>query len=226
VRPYLERRLWVAQGGVAGLNERDQEAFWRIRFSASAVRAIATLSGGNPRMVSSLAEGALEACCARRQAVLDASDVLTAARERALAIPFRVTLESRRWVAAAAVLLATAGILTGSRMLYSSLGAARATSAATAVAATPPEPAFVPLVAIEGFTVVAGSFRSPERASAFAARVGELGLPAFTRATDGPWHQVVVGPYATRDEAQTAQRQLGAAKIMDSKIVATAPDAG
>jgi len=35
----------------------------------------------------------------------------------------------------------------------------------------------------------------------------------------------VFGPYASHDEAQTAQRQLGAAQIRDSKIVSTPPSA-
>ena len=244
VEPYIERRLWIAHGGTtAATVGGDGNAFWRVQFTAAAIRAVTTLSEGNPRTINALAERALEAGGERPNQSIDASDVVAAARQLELAIPFRVQVESRRRLAAAALIVIAVGGLAAARMLDSRAAAGNQLSRADNVATgrgtitAPPaarpvadaggaaEATVAPLVAIESFTIVAGSFRSPERATELAGRLTGIGLPAFIRPTSGPWHLVVVGPYASRDEAQTAQRQLGAARIRDSKIVSTPPSA-
>jgi type II secretory pathway predicted ATPase ExeA len=243
VEPYIERRLWIAHGGTtAAAVAGDGSAFWRVQFTAAAIRAITTLSEGNPRTVNALAERALEAGGERPNELIDASDVVAAARQLELAIPLRVQVESRRYLAAAALVVITIGGLAAARMLNSRETAGnpvpRANLATGRAAITPSsgarpvvdaggtaEATVAPLIAIESFTIVAGSFRSSERATELAGRLFRVGLPAFIRPTSGPWHLVVVGPYASRDEAETAQRQLGAVQVRDSKIVATAPGA-
>jgi type II secretory pathway predicted ATPase ExeA len=239
VEPYIERRLWIAHGGTpAAAGGGAGDAFWRVQFTAAAIRAVTRLSEGNPRTINALAERALEAGGERQNALIDASDVVAAARQLALAIPFRVRVESRRLLAAAALIAIAIGGLAASRMLDRRAAAGDLVSRANVAAGRDsinPSPGarpvadvsatVAPLVAIESFTIVAGSFRSSERATELADRLTRIGLPAFIRPTAGPWHLVVVGPYASRDEAQTAQRQLGAAQIRDSKIVATAPGA-
>ena len=243
VEPYIERRLWIAHGGTtAAAVGGDGSAFWRVQFTAAAIRAITTLSEGNPRTINALAERALEAGGERPNQLIDASDVVAAAQQLELAIPLRVQVESRRYLVAAAVIVIALGGLAAARMVNSRGTAGnpipRASVATVRDSLTPPsaarpvvdaggaaEATVAPLLAIESFTIVAGSFRSPERATELAGRLTGIGLPAFIRPTSGPWHLVVVGPYASRDEAQTAQRQLGAAQVRDSKIVATAPGA-
>jgi cell division septation protein DedD len=242
VEPYIERRLWIAHGGTtAAAVGGDGGAFWRVQFTAAAIRAVTTLSDGNPRTVNALAERALEAGGERRNPLIDASDVVAAAKQLELAVPLRVQIESRRRLAAAALLVIAVGGFAAARLLdrapagepVSAVSvAARRDSITQPAGARPvadvsgaPEATVAPLVAIESFTIVAGSFRAPERAAELAGRLTMIGLPAFIRPTSGPWHLVVVGPYASRDEAQTAQRQLGAVQVRDSKIVATAPGA-
>ena len=243
VEPYIERRLWIAHGGTtAAAGGGDGAAFWRVQFTAAAIRAITTLSDGIPRTINALAERALEAGGERSNRLIDASDVVASALQLQLAIPFRVQVESRRRLAAAALIVIAVGGLAAARIFDSRATPGDPVSPVNIALArdsiTPPsgarpvvdaggstEATVAPLVAIESFTISAGSFRSPEGATEFADRLTRIGLPAFIRPTSGPWYLVVVGPYASRDEAQTAQRQLGAARIRDSKIVATAPSA-
>jgi hypothetical protein len=61
------------------------------------------------------------------------------------------------------------------------------------------------------FSVTIASMDSADGASQAAARVRGLGLPAFTRRSPGKYqvYQAMVGPYASLDEAELAQRRLG-----------------
>jgi type II secretory pathway predicted ATPase ExeA len=239
VQRYLERRLWIALGGSAAAGDTDgSHVFWRIRFTAAAVRATARLSAGIPSTVNALSDRALEACFERRGTQVDASDVVSAARQLTLPVPFPVLLESRTSVAAVALLVLAAG-LTASLALQSPSSLATAVSSSTVAATSDAGAADTgpaasgadgsaqtlvsPLIEIESFTVVVASFHSPSQAAALAARLAKAGLPAFERGTT-EWHQVLVGPYASREEAQAAQQQLATAKVTDTKIVATAPN--
>ncbi len=58
-----------------------------------------------------------------------------------------------------------------------------------------------------GFTLAAAQARTEADAVRIAARISATGLPAFTRA-DKASYQVVVGPYASFDEVNDAQRRL------------------
>jgi type II secretory pathway predicted ATPase ExeA len=78
-----------------------------------------------------------------------------------------------------------------------------------------------PLVAstgARGFVIVASSFRTPSRANSLADRVKALDLPARVRFGSG-WHQVVVGPFSTHDEAEEARNTLKKADVDDALIV-------
>ena len=61
------------------------------------------------------------------------------------------------------------------------------------------------------FSVTIASLESGDGATIAAARVRGLGLPAFTRRSPGKRqvYQAMVGPYASLDEAERAQRRLG-----------------
>jgi len=253
VRQYIERRLWIAHGGPDGLHDGREHTFWRVQFTAAAMRAVTSLSGGLPRVINILCDRALEVAYKRRKKSIDAAEVLSAAELLRFPTSLKLKLASYRAIAAAALTIVTAGGVFATGLLHSRSAPARDTAApstpgpaldpasqsdrakldavppnATALAgasAINAHPAIAPLVAVESFTVVAASFRTPERAAALAARATELGLPAFTRIVAGPWHQVVVGPYVSRDEAQTAQKQLDAARIMDTHVVSMPPGA-
>ena len=58
------------------------------------------------------------------------------------------------------------------------------------------------------FSLVVARFQSAQDANAVAANVGRVGLPAFTRALKNGLWQVIVGPYVSIDEAESAQRLL------------------
>jgi hypothetical protein len=60
------------------------------------------------------------------------------------------------------------------------------------------------------FSVTIASVDGADDANVAAARVRGLGLPAFTRRTPGKYqvYQTMVGPFATLDEAEKAQRRL------------------
>jgi hypothetical protein len=60
------------------------------------------------------------------------------------------------------------------------------------------------------FSVTIASVESADGANVAAARVRGLGLPGFTRRSPGKYqvHQAMVGPFASLDEAERAQRRL------------------
>jgi general secretion pathway protein A len=253
VQQYIERRLWIAHGGPDGLHDGRERTFWRVRFTPAAVRAVTSLSGGLPRVINILCDRALEIAHHRGKKSVDAGEVLSAAEVLKFPTSLKLKLASYRAVAAAVITVVTAGGVFATGLLHrrseptseiASPGtpgpalnpvpeSSFATSDSSPPDATSPagagvaaaEPTVGPLVVAETFTVVAASFRTSEPAAALAARATQLGLPAFTRIVAGPWHQVVVGPYASRDEARKAQEQLDAAEIRNTHLVATQPSA-
>jgi type II secretory pathway predicted ATPase ExeA len=71
VREFVERRMWVARGGVAGLLGEDSRdarsmdgdgAVSGLRFSGRALAAISRVASGNPRLVNQICERALAIC--------------------------------------------------------------------------------------------------------------------------------------------------------------------
>jgi general secretion pathway protein A len=71
------------------------------------------------------------------------------------------------------------------------------------------------------FEIVVASFRTDVRAASVAAEVVALGLPIRRRNLDG-WRQVVSGPFASRADAEAAQRSLQRAGLNGTQIVMTA----
>ena len=117
VEQYVERRLWVAHGGL-GLAKAGRahelvsgDRFWRVRFTPSAMRVVAQLSHGLPRSINVICDRALEGAYGANKKVIDAQCVLTAARQLKLEVPVGVWLRSSRWpaVAASVALVGMAG---------------------------------------------------------------------------------------------------------------------
>jgi len=74
------------------------------------------------------------------------------------------------------------------------------------------KPAAIPtLYTGASFSVTLASLDSADGANDAAARVRALGMPAFTRRSPGKnqVYQAMVGPFASLDEAEKAQRRLG-----------------
>jgi cell division protein FtsN len=108
----------------------------------------------------------------------------------------------------------------------SSVPAPAATTAAPPPQAAPPvvpapvEPS--PAAGTAGrFDIVVASFRTELRASSVANEVATLGLPIRRRMSDG-WHQVISGPFATRLDAEDAQRRLDRAGLTGTQITPSA----
>jgi hypothetical protein len=58
------------------------------------------------------------------------------------------------------------------------------------------------------FNLTLGSFADARQAGIVAANAQATGLPVFTRSVRRRWRQVIVGPFVSIDEAETAQRAL------------------
>jgi general secretion pathway protein A len=258
VQRYIERRLWVAHGGPATYLGRGpshagsgpaaepvaEGEFWRVRFTPAAMRLIARLSGGLPRVINVLCDRALEVGYEMHQAAIDRGAVSRAARELKIRAPHRLNVRPVARLAAAALLIAAVGVgLWWSLRVVdgqpSSPGALAAPAATERVetqggpsgGAPPPPPAaqtaaapaVAPLPGGESFTIVVASFRTETRATSVAHAVTALGLPAFTRNAPGGWRQILVGPYASRAEAVEAQQKLASALMPDTVIVPNLP---
>ena len=78
------------------------------------------------------------------------------------------------------------------------------------------------------FSLVVARYWSTQEANAVAANVQGVGLPAFTRSLKNGLRQVIVGPYVSIDEAESAQRLLarrgfGRARMLVDESVRRTP---
>ena len=103
------------------------------------------------------------------------------------------------------------------------------TPALQPTAAPPPEPAAViaptdsrPAATAPSFEIVVASFRTESRAAAVAAQVSGAGL-AVRRRVIGGWQQVIAGPFASREEADTARQRLEQAGLPGTQVVSATP---
>jgi general secretion pathway protein A len=242
VEQYVERRLWVAHGGL-GLAKAGRaselvsgERFWRVRFTASAMRAVARLSKGLPRSINVICDRALECAFNDDKKVIDARCILAAARQLKLDIPAAVWLQSSRWqaVAASVALVAAAGwfalqpgaqVTAESAVPPSTLAGAAPRPVTPASAPTLMDTADIAAVLPEAdrFTVAVAAFRSDLRAAEVARSLKVLDLPAYVEPNTDGWHAVVVGPFISRDEARDAQAQVARVHLTESQIVSTTP---
>jgi cell division septation protein DedD len=72
----------------------------------------------------------------------------------------------------------------------------------------------------DGLTIQVAAFREPDRAAAVTQQLRGAGLPAFRRMEPGALrHLVLVGPYVTDAEAQSAQQVLAAQGFRQTKVV-------
>jgi general secretion pathway protein A len=225
VAEYIDHRLTVARGpdnrqepGPAGV--LTQGEFWRVRLSPSAVRTVAALSQGVPRVVNLLADRALEVGCERQARTIDARIVREAARRLNLQ-PAGIPRWQMQVAAAAAVVLILAGGVGWKAIAQRSQSqdVSAATVNGTAAAVPPATPEIRTLDVRDSVTVTIATLRSEQRATAVAAQLVEAGFPAFTRRhPDGVSHQVIVGPYVSAEEATAAQRALEAQGIAGSTV--------
>ena len=222
VAEYIDHRLRVARGpetqqepGPAGV--LTQGDFWRVRFSASAVKTVAALSQGVPRLVNLLADRALEVGCERQARTIDARIVREAAKRLNLQ-PAGIPRWQMQVAAAAAVVLLLAGGV-GWKAIAQRSQAEAAAPLVVAKPAVEQAPDIKALDVRDSVTVTIATLRSEQRAAAVVAQLVEAGFPAFSRRhPDGISQQVIVGPYASAEEAAAAQRALEAQGITGATV--------
>ncbi len=223
VAEYIDHRLTVARGpdnrlepGPAGV--LTQGEFWRVRLTPSAVRTVAALSEGVPRVVNLLADRALEVGCERQARTIDARIVREAARRLNLQ-PAGIPRWQMQVAAAAAVILILAGGVGWTALAQRSNSQDVSTAASSIPAPAPAVPEIRTLDVRDSVMVTIARLRSEQRAAAVAAQLVEAGFPAFTRRdADGVSQQVIVGPYASVEEAAAAQRALAAQGVVGSTV--------
>jgi general secretion pathway protein A len=220
---YIESRLAVA-------------SLPADEFSGPAVNAIATLSAGIPRTVNLLCERSLDLARRRGVSPINASIVRRAASQLEIAAP-RPWFRNKRTAIAASVLLAGVPPAT---WLWASQ-AARSTPTAAVTAAAAPAPAVpdravfaaaadIPVVIdgvtsgtlalADGLTIQVAAFRAADRAAAVTQQLRGVGLPAFRRTEPGGLrYLVLVGPYVTEVETQSAQQVLSDQGFRPTKVV-------
>jgi len=223
VAEYIDHRLSVARGPENTRAPRPagmltQGEFWRIRFATSAIRRVAALSQGVPRLINLLADRSLEVGCERQARTIDARVVREAARRLNLQPAGIPRVQMQMAAAAAVVLLLVGGVSWKAIAQRSQSDEAPQTPAA--VAAPAPQPPEISTLDVrDSVNVTIATLRSEQRAAAVAAQLVEAGFPAFTRRhPDGVSHQVIVGPYASPEEAAAAQRALEAQGVSGTTV--------
>jgi len=117
VGDYIERRLTVAASPAAlsgGVDPGIVDTAALVRFAPAAVKAVAAISGGIPRVVNTLCDRALEAAYERQLRTVDRDAVVVAAERLRLDVPGGITLPGRpkivKTAAAAVALLVLGGL--------------------------------------------------------------------------------------------------------------------
>jgi general secretion pathway protein A len=206
-------------------------------FSRPAVNAIASISGGIPRTVNLLCERSLDLARRRGVSPINTSIVRQAARQLEIRAS-RPWFMNKRTAVVASVLLA--GVPPATWLCASQ--SARMTQAVAATPTTAPASTTVPdravlaaaadipvviddvtsgtLALADGLTIQVAAFREPDRAAAVTQQLRGAGLPVFRRMEPGGLrHLVLVGPYVTDGETQSAQQILSEQGFRQTKVV-------
>ena len=210
VRQYVARRLAVAQaltplGGVLLLEAGDpgpHVASCNVALTPAAVRAVAELSGGVPRIINLLCDRAIDLGYESRRHTIDARMVRDAARRLAIRRRSAPAAQAGRRVAAATALaLAVAGFGTWTWAGERTTPLPPPAPASFTRGAPVPAPAAMAVLPLaDSFNVRVASVGGESEAVGLAGRLEAAGFPAFARRV-GRLHHVVVGPYLSESEA-------------------------
>jgi general secretion pathway protein A len=257
VLDYIDRRLLVAAGGPpadgGAARQNGSSPAPLVEFTAQAVRAVAAISKGVPRVINTLCDRSLEIAFERATHAIDRSIVREAARRLKLPVPgFAPRFGAARMTAAvAAVALAAAlGLYwwlrpPSRRAGEAAAGAAPAMSVTRPAApandvpadarppAAPPAASGASAPAAEtpaegrkdgSYEIAVAAFKTERRAAEVTASLAGRGLSVSTRnVAGGAWYQVVVGPFATSADAEEAQRTLAREGFGDTRVSPVPP---
>jgi general secretion pathway protein A len=248
VQDYIDRRLLVAAGSGSDRRSHDRRSDHLgtaplVELTPPAIKMIAGISKGVPRVVNTICDRSLEVAFERETHSIDPSIVREAARRLKLPVPgFLPRFGSARAgaVAASLALAIVLGAYWWSRpadppaerrgdaevaptpaIPSSSAPATAQGEAAPAPPVSPPPDDSTKTV----YQIAVAAFRTERRASEVSAAIAAQGLPASTRSTAaGSWYQVVVGPFATAEAADTVQRRLAREGFGDARVSPIAAD--
>lgn len=100
-----------------------------------------------------------------------------------------------------------------------------ATPASATASSSAPAAGSTARVPPESYQIVVAAFRTEQRATAVANGIKASGLPVATRLdSTGSWYSIVVGPYRTSAEAQTAQASLARQGFTETRVTFNGPD--
>jgi general secretion pathway protein A len=225
VEAYITHRLWVARGSTA------------VTFTPKAIDLVHGLSGGVPRMINLICDRALMAGCESKTDKITEPLIMQATTALGLLVPKHVQRRGAmrraagRWWKAAALLLILAlaavaidQVRTGGSLLDLFGGGMApavqppASSSAPPAAASLPPPAASALTSLtppplgEGpFSVLVGTYATPRQAEAAEASIRAANLPVYAidiGTPQGTRRRILVGRYATREEAAAVQQKL------------------
>ncbi|HEY2906221.1 MAG TPA: AAA family ATPase [Vicinamibacterales bacterium] len=75
------------------------------------------------------------------------------------------------------------------------------------------------------YGIFVAAFKTTQRTADVAASIAQKGLPVTTRTdSTGTWHQIVVGPYDSPEQAEAAQRILTREGFVGTRISVLSPD--
>jgi general secretion pathway protein A len=229
VEAYVTHRLWVARGSTS------------VTFTPKAFDLVHNISSGVPRMINLLCDRALMAGCEKQTSRISEEHVVAAAAQLGQDIPKgkikgeRATTAAapgaRRWLILAALLVIAALVgaaiwFLGNPLELLSVGPLPGTTRPTArdlplaAAALPvpagmPEATPIPPPVPGSFAIVIGTYDNARRAQLAEALL--KGQPPMVYAIDilmAPedlQRRILVGRFATREEAEAARRKLGPA---------------
>jgi general secretion pathway protein A len=228
------------------VRERQHHRHRADDLTSSAMRLLPQLSGGVPRTINLICDQAAAIAAEQHTERVSRRQVIQGAEQLGLRIPaaFRrpgIPALIALALTTATVIVAALFVLFPPRSTRVGAAESRSDPSKTAVSTPPASPApaaaavqasappsTVPpststpavahrLEASDSFLVTVASFKGPQSASEVVDQLKRKGLPAFSRQGSG-WFVVVIGPYASREEADGVRRQVGSAGYADSHV--------
>lgn len=230
----------LTSGGGAGDTGRTKP----VSFTSRALRDVARLSAGIPRVINLLCDRALEIGCSRGAVSINRRLMRAAAHDLEIPVPASIRLGGLRPITASLIIVPVLAmsaafwhISRSGRLPSPPAAAVLAQSSPRSVrgsAAEPPppvgtivSPALNPQLSVAtiiathpSFDVLVASFQTVTRARTVASDLSSRGYPARIKES-GPWQAVIVGPYSSQAEAEATRQALAGLNFSGVKVLAS-----